>query len=106
MAYDADKMQEIYAKNLNMGHYEDYDHPGTVASLALGGNYIFAFDNQATGVVLAPGRTSRKWRETTWITASSDLRLQPDRDVLHGAHLRRRAFYLRGEQNLYCIGRE
>ena len=107
MAYDVDKMQEIYAHDLNMGHYGDYDHPGTVASLALGGNYIFAFDNQATGVVIAPGRTFKEVaRNRLDYCVERIFNYSPTEMFTTAPVFEGERFYLRGEQNLYCIGEE
>lgn len=107
MAYDLGKMQEIYVQNLHMGHFEDYDHPGTVASLALGGKYIFAFDNQATGVVIAPGRTYKEVaRNRIDYCVERIFNYNPTEIFSTAPIFEGGRFYLRGEQNLYCIGKE
>lgn len=105
MAYDLNAMREIYVQNLKMGHYGDYDHPGTVASLALGGKYLFAFDNQATGVVIEPGRTFKEVaRNKIDYCVERIFNYNPTEFFSTAPIFEGGRMYLRGEQNIYCIG--
>lgn len=104
-AYEADTLKKIYKQSLPVEWYQDYDHPGCVASLALGGRNIYALDSQGNAFVIATGRDFRvlaKNRidycvERMWNFDADEL--FQSAPVFDG-----KVMYLRGEQNLYCIG--
>ena len=103
--YEADTLKLVYKQKLDAEWYQDFDHPGCVASLALGGKNIYAFDSQGNSFVFAPGREFKPLAknridycaERLWnFDADEFFQTAP---VFDGKRM-----YLRGEQNLYCIG--
>jgi outer membrane protein assembly factor BamB len=103
--YDARTLAVVYSQQLDMESYHDYDHPGVVASLSLAGKYIYAFDNQGHGIVLAPGRRFKQVaRNRIGTCVSRRWVLDPD-EIFHSAPVFEGGrLYLRGEEYLYCIG--
>ncbi len=102
---DTESLRKVYQQSLGADWYQDYDHIGCVASLALGGKCVFAFDNQGTGFAIQPGPTFK-------LVARNRVKYCPERlwsfdaggisNV--GPIFEDGRMYLRGEQNLYCIG--
>ena len=104
--YDANSLAVVYSRQLDMAPYRDYDHPGVTSSLALAGKYIFAFDNQGTGIVIEPGRRFKQVARNRLATCvSRKWVLDPD-EIFNGSPVFEGGrMYLRGERYLYCIGR-
>ena len=84
----------------------DYDHPGVTPSLSLAGGKIYAFDNQGTCIVFEPGREFRQVAKNRIGTCvSRKYVLDPDEIFQSAPVFEGERMYLRGETNLYCIGR-
>ncbi len=104
-AYDAKTMAKVYVQKLDVDWYQDFDHIGCVASLALGGKNLYAFDNQGNGFVIAPGREFQLIAKNRIDTCVDRLwNYDADEIMNTGAIFDGGRMYLRGEQNLYCIG--
>lgn len=102
---EADTIKRVYEKQLDADCYSDYDHAGAMASLALGGKYIYAFDNQGTGFVIEPGRTFKQIaRNRIDYCVDRIFNYDPDEIFNSAPIFEGGRMYLRGEQNLYCIG--
>ncbi len=106
-AYDARTLSQVYVQKLDVDWYQDYDHIGCVASLALGGKYVFAFDNQGTGFVIQPGPDFKQVaRNRIDYCVERIWDYDPDEIFNSGPIFEDGRMYLRGEQNLYCIGKQ
>ncbi|MCW8130100.1 MAG: PQQ-binding-like beta-propeller repeat protein [Planctomycetota bacterium] len=104
-AYSAMPPREVYVQPTRFDWAGDYDHVGCVASLALGGKHLFAFDNQGTGVVFEPGAAYKELaRNRIAHCVERIYNYDPDEFFQTGPVFDGGRFYLRGEQNLYCIG--
>jgi outer membrane protein assembly factor BamB len=103
--YDAKTLAVVYAKQLDLESYRDYDHPGVTPSLVLPGKHIFAFDNQGNCIVLAPGREFKQVARNRLATCMSRRWvLDPDEIFQSAPIFEGGRMYLRGELYLYCIG--
>jgi outer membrane protein assembly factor BamB len=98
-------LRKLYSKDLDMKPWFHANANGVAASVALGGKYLYFFDDQGTCVILEPGRVfklvarnriedfmQRRYCINTWEVST---RSSP---VFDGDCL-----YVRGEHNLYCI---
>lgn len=103
---DLETKETAYFKDLRLNGLMHCNAVPAAASCTLVGEHILVFDNQGTGLVLAPGRKfveiARNRIETQldrpWpIPAQETLTYAPP--VADGD-----CFYLRGERYLYCIG--
>jgi outer membrane protein assembly factor BamB len=105
--YDAKSLRQVYIQKLDMDSYNDYDHVGIVASLALGGKHVFAFDNQGAGIVVEPGTTFKQVaRNRIAYCVDRIYNFDPEEIFNSGPIFEGSRMYLRGEQNLYCIGKQ
>ena len=105
--YDAMSLADVYTQMLDVESYSDYDRPGVVASVALGGKYIFVLDNQGTGIVVEPGRTFKQVaRNRLAYCVERIWNYDPDEIFQTAPIFERDRMYIRGEQNLYCIGKK
>jgi hypothetical protein len=103
--YDAKTLGVVYRQQLDVEAYRDYDHPGVTPSLVLAGKRVFAFDNQGTCIVLEPGRQFRQVARNRIATCvARRWVLDPDEIFQSAPIFEGGRMYLRGEQNLYCIG--
>ncbi len=97
----------LYRQQLDYDSLDSYVHLGVSASPTLGGKYIYVINNQGTCYVLEPGpefkivaknqisTTPRR----TWVVPPVEV-LANGAPVFDGDRM-----YLRGECNLYCIGK-
>jgi len=103
--YDAKTLAVVYKQQLDVESYRDYDHPGVTPSLVLAGKHIFAFDNQGTCIVIEPGRQFKLVARNRIATCvARRWVLDPDEIFQSAPIFEGGRMYLRGEQNLYCIG--
>ena len=103
--YDANTLAVVYKQQLDVESYRDYDHPGVTPSLVLGGRHVFAFDNQGTCIVFEPGRQFKQVARNRIATCvARRWVLDPDEIFQSAPIFEGGRMYLRGEQNLYCIG--
>jgi outer membrane protein assembly factor BamB len=104
--YDAKTLAVVYSRKLDVESYRDYDHPGVTPSLSLAGKHIFAFDNQGNAIVIEPGRQFQQVARNRLATCvSRKWVLDPDEIFQSAPIFEGGRMYLRGEQNLYCIGK-
>ena len=88
------------------------DQPGEVRAMAtcagatLGGEHIYALDNQGTCVVLEPGPVFKPLAANRIETViQRDWPVPPQEIIANGAPVfDGKYMYLRGERHLYCIG--
>ena len=103
--YDATTLAVVYKQQLDVESYRDYDHPGVTPSLVLGGKHVFAFDNQGTCIVIEPGRQFKQVARNRIATCvARRWVLDPDEIFQSAPIFEGGRMYLRGEQNLHCIG--
>ncbi len=102
---DAKTGNVIYTKKLDLEPYIFWNGTGVCASLALGGKYIYVMDNRGHTIVFRPGREFVQVVRNT-IEDNLPRRIPDDPQELtqstpafDGARI-----YIRGEDNLYCIG--
>jgi outer membrane protein assembly factor BamB len=109
-AVDLETRKVLYRQDLSadLDPFTHYNAVGVAASISLGGRHLFVMDNQGTTVVFEPGPVFRK-------VAVNRLERQIDRPwpvrpqeetgysppLFEGSRM-----YLRGEEFLYCLGRE
>lgn len=105
--YEADTMKLVYKQKLDVEFYQDYDHPGCVASLALGGKNIYAFDSQGNSFVIAPGREFKLLAKNRIDSCAQRIfNFDADQFFQTAPVFDGKRIYVRGEQYLYCIGEE
>lgn len=104
-AFEANPVKDVYLQDPQMGFHSDYDHVGDVASVALGGKNLYAFNNQGVGVVFEPGKTFKQVaRNRLAYCVDRIWNYDPEEIFNTGPIFEGERMYIRGEQNLYCIG--
>ena len=98
---------DVGGNNIQVITLIDYTRQRVVASVALGGKYIFVLDNQGTGIVVEPGRTFKQVaRNRLAYCVERIWNYDPDEIFQTAPIFERDRMYIRGEQNLYCIGKK
>ena len=102
---DAKTGNVVYTKKLDLEPYIFWNGTGVCASPALGGGNIYVMDNRGHTIVFKPGREFVQVARNT-IEDNLPRRIPDDPQELtqstpafDGGRI-----YIRGEQNLYCIG--
>lgn len=97
--------QCAYRKQLDLEPYIFWNGAGVCASLALAGGNIYAMDNRGNTIVFKPGQ---EFKQVARNTIEHDLprRIPDDQQELTQSTpaFDGKCIYIRGEQNLYCIG--
>lgn len=106
--YAADLKQKklLYREQMNFEPYDNYCHLGCSASPALGGKYIYVIDNQGVCVVLEPGPQLKIVSRNVIATTRERDKWPLSREVLTNGSMipDGKCIYIRGQENLYCIG--
>src|SRR5262249_8243631 len=103
--YQSNPVKQLYVHNPGLENYVDYDHVGNVASLALGGKNIYMVSNMGTVVVFEPGKTFKEVaRNQMGYCVDRVFNFEPAEIFQTAPIFEGERMYLRGEQNLYCIG--
>ena len=103
---DAATMKVCYQQQLEMHPIFDYDACGVTASVALAGKHIYLIGDQGEGVVIEPGREFKLVAQNQIETLlRRKFIFQPQETITRSTPVfAGKYMYLRGEENLYCIG--
>lgn len=103
--YQANPVKQLYVQNTGLDYINDYDHVGSVASLTLGGKYIYMVSNMGVIVIVEPGKTFKQVaRNQMGYCVDRIFNYEPTEIFQTAPIFEGERTYLRGEQNLYCIG--
>jgi outer membrane protein assembly factor BamB len=103
--YQANPVKQLYLQNIGLDYYTDYDHVGSVASMALGGKNIYMVSNMGVVVVLEPGKAFKQVAKNQMAYCVDRVfNFEPTEIFQSGPIFEGDRMYLRGDQNLYCIG--
>ena len=105
-AVDLESGKTLYKHDLGFDEMHNYNAIGVGASTTLGGEHIYAIDNQGVCVVLQPGRDYKPVAVNRIETViQRNWPVNPQETLANGPPVfDGRRLYLRGEQYLYCIG--
>jgi hypothetical protein len=100
---DPKEKKAIYHQRLDMQpeiHYGP-DGPGVAASLALAGGKFFVMDDRGTTIVFDPGREFKMAAKNVIedMTRGGHQEITESTPIFDGDKI-----YIRGEDNLYCVG--
>ena len=106
-AVDLKAKKLLYRQQLEFDSLDSYVHLGASASPTLGGRYIYVVNNQGTCYVLEPGPQFKIVAKNQIATTPRRTWPVPPIEVLANGSpvFDGRFMYIRGERNLYCIGR-
>jgi outer membrane protein assembly factor BamB len=102
---DASTGKQLYEKKLDLEPFLFWNGAGVCASLALAGNNIYVMDNRGHTIVFKPGRQFEQLARNT-IEDNFPRRIPDDAQELTQSTpaFEGTRIYIRGEENLYCIG--
>jgi RNA polymerase sigma factor (sigma-70 family) len=105
-AVDVSTKKMLYHQELEFDPVSHYNAIPIAASATLGGKHIFVMDNQGTCVVFEPGPVFKQVAKNHLGTiVQRDCAIYPQEVTTYGAPVfDGKYMYLRGEQNMYCIG--
>jgi outer membrane protein assembly factor BamB len=105
--YQANPLKQLYVQDIGLDYYSDYDHVGDVASVALGGMNIYMVSNRGTIVVIEPGNTFKQIAKNQLAYCVDRIfNFEPTEFFQSAPVFDGERMYLRGDQNLYCIGKK
>ena len=107
-AVDLETGKTLYRQETGFDELHHYNAIGVAASPTLIGKNIVVMDNQGSALVFQPGRTFKKVAMNRIETAlRRDWPIPPQETLSNGPPVADGdRLYIRGEQYLYCIGRE
>ena len=96
----------VYKQQLDLTPMFHYNACGVASSPTLGGKHIYVMDNQGNTVVFEPGRQFKQIaRNQIQTCLVRDYPLNPQETTAYSNPVfEGNRLYIRGEQNLYCIG--
>lgn len=102
---DAKTGATVYTKKLDLNPYMFWNGSGVCASVALGGKNIYVMDNRGNTIVFKPGRQFEQVARNT-IEDNLPRRIpdNPQELTQSTPAFDGGCIYIRGEENLYCIG--
>ena len=105
-AVDLKQQKLLYREQLKFEPYDNYCHLGVSASPTLGGKNIYVMDNQGVCFVLEPGPQLKIVARNVIATARERDRWPLPREVLTNGSpvFDGKCLYVRGHENLYCLG--
>jgi hypothetical protein len=107
-AVDLKTKKMLYRQEVEFDPISHYNAIPIAASPALGGKHVFVMDNQGTCVVFEAGPVFKQVAKNHIGTiVERDWAIYPQEVTAYGAPVFDGKFmYLRGEQNMYCIGQK
>ena len=103
---DTNTRKTVYRRDLDVKPMLHYNAAGMCSSPTLGGGNVYLMDNQGTCLVLAPGREYKPLaRNRIETLLERDYPVNPQEVFYSSPVFEGGRMYLRGEANLYCIGK-